>query len=218
MSTFFKKASTVILSAIGGATVTLSAVKFSPTVQAALNPKLTDDNRVGISEGLDDIIDKHRDIRNQFDLFFDDTFFTGIDPFEDMKEIRERIEKKMKLDSEYRNSSNPFDSWYSGKFGGGDIYDISKKEDDQFVYYEVRVPNLESSAVEAKVENGQISISGKIENSKDLYQENDSSEGHSYVRSGFTRSFPLPVDVEEDKMEMQKDKDKLVIKFPKISA
>lgn len=142
-----------------------------------------------------------------FDQFFNDDFFgRSRDPFEEMRRMRERMAKEFKEPSE---GESLFDSWYGKRFGGA-AAEITKREDDKFVYYDVSVKGLEANKLNAKVENGQIEISGEInQKTEDLGQRSE-------MRSSFHRSFPAPPNVDPNKVQMEQQKEKLVLKFPKL--
>ena len=89
----------------------------------------------------------HAEQKNE--IVFDDFFGHG-DPFEEMRKIRQQMESR----------TQNFDSWFSGKFGGGSVYDISQKEDEDAVYYEIQIDDLQTTSVNAKVEMGHITITG----------------------------------------------------------
>ena len=120
----------------------------------------------------------------------------------------------------HRPSSNPFDSWFSDKFGGGTIKDISKREDDSSVYYDIKVEDVKSTSINTKVENGYITITGTTEKRNDTSdeKENDGLSSQSVYKSTFHRTFPLPEQVDQNKMQMTSEKDKIVLKFPKIKT
>ncbi|MGZ3691073.1 MAG: Hsp20/alpha crystallin family protein, partial [Pseudobdellovibrio sp.] len=111
--------------------------------------------------------------------------------------------------------SNPFDSWFSDKFGGGSVYDISKREDDSFVYYDIKVGDLNSTSINTKIENGYVSISGTEEKKSGPEVKEGNASTQSIFKSSFSRTFPLPGNVDQAKMQMLTEKDKVVLKFPK---
>lgn len=123
-----------------------------------------------------------KNINPLFDQFYNDDFFnTSNDPFESMRKMREQMEKQ--FDSPQKGSGI-FDSWFEKRFGGGNAEEITKREDSDFVYYDVKVNGLDQDKVKVSVSNGVISISGKTENKSD-------AEGTSHFYSStFQRSFP----------------------------
>ncbi len=160
-------------------------------------------------------MDKYQnDMRNQFDSFFNDDFFNQDDPFEAMRKFRQRMQKDMQ-GFKSPSFSTPFDSWFGNKFGGGTVQDIEKREDENFVYYDIKVKDVKGTTVNTKVENGYLTITGQIE-SKNSEQDEESGYSNSSVFSStFSRTFPLPANVDEDSMEMESELNKIVIKLPK---
>jgi HSP20 family molecular chaperone IbpA len=151
-----------------------------------------------------------RNMDSLFDQFYNDDFFgRSHDPFEEMRRMRERMLKDFERPDE---GTGLFDSWYKKKFGGGDVGEITKREDDQFVYYDIAIKGLDQNKLNVKVENGQIEISGQIEK-----KSQDENAG-SFFSSSFHRSFPTPPDVDPNKVQMEQEKDKLVVKFPKMKS
>lgn len=196
---------------IGGAIV-LAALKYNPTTEPKTETKWSSRDAV-----YDDILKKQEGIQHKFDSLFDDNFFNQNDPFEEMKRMRKQMEKRMEDFGAGRHSmSNPFDSWFSDKFGGGTINDISKREDSDFVYYDVQVDDVNATSINTKIENGYITITGSLEK-KSQSSENESS-AQSVFKSTFNRTFPLPEHVDQNKMQMVPEKDKIILKFPKLKS
>ncbi len=144
-----------------------------------------------------------------FDQFFNDDFFDrSRDPFEEMRQMRERMMRQF----EPEEGGEPFDSWFQKKFGGGKAGDIRKREDEHFVYYDILIEGLKPEKVNINVENGQLSVSGQIENKS---EENHSG---SYFSSTFHRSFPVPTNVDSNRVQMEQIQGKIIVKFPKIEG
>lgn len=182
------------VSAVAGGLIVLGAIKVIPNLQS--KPE------------------KHLD-----SIFNEDIFHQG-DPFEQMRKMREQMEKRMdqsNIDGE--GSSNPFDSWFSNKFGGG-VDDISKREDDDFIYYDIKVDDVKSTSIDTQVKNGYITITGTTEKKNESNDEKDKGgfSAQSIYKSTFKRTFPLPDHVDQNKMQMLSEKDKIVLKFPKLKA
>jgi HSP20 family molecular chaperone IbpA len=111
-----------------------------------------------------------------------------------------------------------FEASFPENFGGAAITDISKREDDSFVYYDVTVEDLKSTSINTKVEEGYLTISGTIEKKSGDEGGEDNYAATSVFKSSFNRTFSLPQDVDPDKMQMLTEKDKVILKFPKIKA
>lgn len=209
-----KKAVVPAISALVGGLVVFAALKFYTPAVAQVNAEVNNDQNT--EQVYDDIFKKQESIYRQFDSLFNDDFISRNDPFEEMKKMRDQMQKRMEFfDSNSSSKINPFDSWFSGKFGGGSINDISKREDDNYVYYDIKVGNLSSASINTKIEQGYISISGTEEKKSGSEGESDSGSTQSVFKSSFSRTFPLPQNVEHEKMQMLKEEDKVVLKFPK---
>ena len=194
-----------MLSFVAGAlAVYLSkSIWLSPTITHA-------DSSVEKTEQIPEIKFKNNKMTSLFDQFYNDDFFDrSLDPFEDMRKMRERILRDFDNPEE---STGAFDSWFQKKFGGGSVGDIKKREDSSFVYYDISTKGLDPKKLKVKVENNQISISGETENKS----EGDHSE--TYSKSSFHRSFPAPGHVDAEKVHIEQLADKLVLKFPKTKS
>jgi len=94
----------------------------------------------------------------------------------------------------------------------------AKREDDGFVYYDIKVDDVKSTSINTKVENGYVTITGTVEKKTSSDEKDDQYAARSIYKSSFNRTFPLPTHVEQTKMQMLTDKDKITLKFPKIKA
>lgn len=158
------------------------------------------------------ILKDQQKLFKNFDSMFDDDFFRREDPFEEMKKFRKRL---MGQFGHERDSFfySPFDSWYEDKFGGGSVEDISKREDDKYIYYDIKVAGVDGTKVNTTVKDGYLTISGEVKRSKGGDKE---GEARSVFQSSFRRTFPLPENVDSENMEMLNEKNKIVLKFPKL--
>jgi HSP20 family molecular chaperone IbpA len=212
-----KKVAIPLTSAIVGGAVVIAAMKFSP----AMKSNLHGDKEHGQSNEqiYEDIFKKQEGIRQQFDSLFDEGFIAQNDPFEEMRKMRQQMEKQMKhFGGKNRSLSNPFDSWFSDKFGDGTINDISKREDEGFVYYDIKVDDVNSTSINTKVEKGYITITGTSEKNSGSDGKNNGVSAQSIFKSSFNRTFPLPENVDQNKMQMLTEKDRVILKFPKTRA
>jgi len=154
---------------------------------------------------------------NQFyDEIFNDEFFEKQDlPFESMKKMRAEMEK---LFNEYLGSSESFkffDNWYQHRFGGT-IFDIVQEEDEDFIYYKIKIQDIDEKNVEVKIENNQVLISANKE-VIDAIDENGTKKINTF-KQRFERIFPTPKDVDVDKATILTQKDLITISFPKKKA
>lgn len=199
-------------SAIVGGAVVFGALKYSPSLRTKADAEKPSRDIV-----YDDILKRQEGIQHKFDGLFDGNFFNQNDPFDEMKKMRKQMEKRMEdFGAGRRSMSNPFDSWFSDKFGGGTINDISKREDSDFVYYDIQVDDVNATSINTKIENGYITITGSLEK-KSQSSESDNS-AQSVFKSTFNRTFPLPEHVDQNKMQMVPEKDKIILKFPKLKS
>lgn len=219
MKPILKKILMPTASAVVGGLIVFGSLKLSPSLRARMNSEhSTQQSRATI---FNDILNKQNVIQDQFENMFDYDFFNQGDPFNEMKKLREQMEKQ--IDSlakpTRRFSSNPFDSWFSDRFGGT-VNDISKREDDDFVYYDIKVEDVNATSIQTKIESGYIMIMGTTEKkSKTSDEKNkDGFSAESICKSTFNRTFPLPERVDASKMEMTSEKDKIVLRFPKIKT
>ncbi len=158
------------------------------------------------------ILKDQQKLFKNFDSMFDDNFFRRDDPFEEMKKFRKRLMGQFDHGRD-NHFSSPFDSWYEDKFGGGNVEDISKREDEKYVYYDIKVAGVDGTKVNATVKDGYLTISGEVKRS---HGGETDGQARSVFQSSFRRSFPLPENVDWEKMEMNSEKNKIVLKFPKI--
>lgn len=201
------------LIALVGAALGAGAVWFfmKTKTETTVSPIALDSPKENSVNGsFDSILKDQEKLFKNFDSMFGDDFFRHDDPFEEMRKFRERLHKEFRPKSNSLFSS-PFDSWYEDKIGGG-VEEISKREDDKYVYYDIKLPNIEGSSVKTNVENGYLTITGEVKKSTGQEKE---GKIRSLYQSSFRRTFPLPENVDGDKMEMENQKDKLVLKFPK---
>jgi HSP20 family molecular chaperone IbpA len=166
--------------------------------------------RQTVQDHLNSILQDQNKLFSNFDTVFDDDFFRQNDPFEEMRKFREqlgrRVQNPKRQDSFF---ANPFDSWFGNRFGGGSVADISKREDEKFVYYDIHLDGLEGSTLQANVENGYLTVSGEV-------KRQIGTNSGSLMHSSFRRSFPLPTNIDGKKMEMSSAKDQITLKFPKL--
>lgn len=161
-------------------------------------------------DALRDFASREKDIFRKFDDQFGGDFFRQNDPFEEMRKFREHLGQDfLAPDQDQFFLKDPFDRWFGKRFGGGTAEDISKREDDNYVYFDIKVDDLNSTSVQTKVENGYINIEGKTSKKS----KTDNSE--STFESSFHRIFPLPGNVDSSKMETTTEGGKIVLKFPK---
>jgi HSP20 family molecular chaperone IbpA len=96
---------------------------------------------------------------------------------------------------------------------------ISEREDEEAIYYDIKVDDVKSTSIDTKVNNGYLTITGTTEK-KTVSGDNENNDvtAGSVYRSTFNKTFPLPDHIDPNKMQMITEKDKIVLKFPKIKA
>lgn len=121
-------------------------------------------------------------------------FFGGQDPFAEAERMREEMMKGMP-------GMQMIDA-------GGE-QEVVKREDADAVYYEIQ--GVDQTKLQTKVDGGYLTIQGET-------RKKTGEEGGFFqaeVRNSFQRSFPLPPGVDEQKMELSSEKDKVILRFPK---
>lgn len=119
-----------------------------------------------------------------------------------------------------------FDRLFKDDFGEEDIFNLSigggmgsaslgvgqlsQREDEHFVYFDLEVEDLKSTSIQSKVENGYLTVSGVVEK-----KNTDENVQHSF-KSEFHRTFPLPEGIDTKKMEVVSEGHKVTFKFPKV--
>jgi HSP20 family molecular chaperone IbpA len=117
----------------------------------------------------------------------------------------------------FKQQQNFFeDSWFANYFENQKTQEISKREDSQFIYYDIKLDDPLATTIDTKVQNGYITITGKTEKNTQS-SENDGSYSQVY-KSSFNQSFPLPDNVLPNKMKVIADGDKIILKFPKTDV
>jgi HSP20 family molecular chaperone IbpA len=128
------------------------------------------------------------------------------DPFEQMRRMQGRLFKQFNQPP----IGGAFGSWRPMPFSSNDVGEIKRREDEKFVYYEIPIKGLKKEKLNVKVSGGQIHVSGQTEN------KSDDGSSSTFLTSSFHRSFPVPADVDANKVQMENASDRLVIKFPKV--
>ena len=144
---------------------------------------------------------------NLDDLFNRDFFKRSRDPFQEMDRIHREM---MRSFEKFGLEEEHFGDWFRNNFGGGAPADFQVKEDNDFVYYEIRTGDALPKKLEVDVKDGQVTIRGEIE------KKDEKSDSASHYSSTFMRSFPAPENVEAEKFHIEQDPQRIVIKFPKV--
>ena len=129
----------------------------------------------------------------------------GDDPFEEMRKMRAKLLRSRLSEAE----ETAFDSWYQDKVGGGNVNEITRRETEVAVFYDLAIDELAPEQVKVKVIAGQLHLSGKIE------KKTHSPGVSSFISSSFSRSFPAPENVDESHLKIHQTPGKITIEFPK---
>ncbi len=124
----------------------------------------------------------------------DDDPFAGMmddDPFEQMRKMQEQLRRSMLhgMNGMHANTG-----------------EIRQREDKDFVYYDISIKGLDPRKLNVKVSDGQVIVDG---------QTQSGDQGAAFFTSSFHRSIPVPEGVDGNRVQMEQDKDRLTLKFPK---
>lgn len=209
------------VSAIIGGGGVLAALMLSPALRSKLEGIAFDNQTEGRGHVYDKIIEEGKGGRHHFDSLFDDDLFGESDLFAEMKKMQEEMGRRMEgFAGKTWPLNGPLAPRLTDRFGGVPVSGISKREDDKYVYYDIKVADVKATSINTKVENGYITIIGTQERKADSTSENDDgySASASYFKSKFNRTFPIPENVDANRMEVIPEKDKIVLKFSKLAA
>lgn len=153
-----------------------------------------------------------RNLSKFYDRTFDSDFFQqNRSPFEQMKKMSEEMDKMFE-ESFQDMSKLTFDNWYEGRFGGS-INDIKQEEDEKYVHYRIDLEGLDKDSVKVDVSGGQVNVSGS--STKVEAQEEGQGNVQSEVHRSFHRIFPVPANVDANRVEIETKGDEIHLKFPK---
>jgi len=92
---------------------------------------------------------------------------------------------------------------------------IRQREDDSAVYFDIATNGQPSTSINTKVDRGYLTIIGTVDQS---LEGDQGGPGQAMFKSTFQRTLPVPENVDTNGMEMLREKDRIVLKFPKLSA
>lgn len=168
------------------------------------------------------------------DEFSVDDFSASGSPFQQIQEMQKHAQKLFQdLDNDFfsdtgmdgifeqlQGNFSPFaQKLMPGKNASQQLSEIIRSEDDKFVYFEINVPNLESTTIDTKIENGVLNITAatkQAEEKQEQQKEGGFFKSRSYVQSRISRSVPLPENIDTEHMDMTTENNKVILKFPKI--
>lgn len=136
----------------------------------------------------------------------DDFFQMNRDPFQTFRAMEKQMLKQQE------SLQKQFGQTMSFSFSD---QDISQREDEGAVYFDIATNGQPSTSINTKVDRGYLTIIGTVDQSL----ENDQAgTGQAMFKSTFRRTLPVPDNVDTSGMEMLREKDRIVLKFPKLSA
>lgn len=97
-------------------------------------------------------------------------------------------------------------------FNMGSLGELKSREDNQNIYFDLPLDGIDENTLDVKVSGGQINISGEN------VQESKGSHSTMSFRSSFHRSFPIPPNADIKKVQIKKEENKIVIRFPKLAV
>lgn len=114
------------------------------------------------------------------------------DPFEQMQTLQEQLFSDFAVPAQW-----------------GEGTGLNIREDQNFIYYEIAVPNMSEKNLQVLLKDGQLTVHGETKKSKESHGQN------SFFSSVFRRSYPLPENADPNKAKIDYSKDKVTVKFPK---
>lgn len=138
---------------------------------------------------------------------FDDFFAQKYDPFEDMRRMQKKIFEQFDRESAWNKVFSHNKNNFTNEIKSTQI---TRREDKDNIYFDVDLDGQKANEFNVNVKNGQINISGKVE------QKQENAESRSVFQSRFQQSFPAPPDVDADKFKVTEENQKIVIILPKL--
>lgn len=142
-----------------------------------------------------------------FDRMMDDPFFKDHREENDLLKDFDKMRKRLFEDFGEEPKWNG--SWFGKRIQSDSSFEITQKEDDKSVYFEIPLKGLKNEKVNVAIEDGQVIISGEVAEDKD---ENGMSW---HLSSKFHRSYPVPMGTDEKGMKMEQQNKTIIVRFPK---
>lgn len=134
---------------------------------------------------------------------------SGLDPFFDDDFLNPDHDPFKQLSQMGRLRSHLLRQFDQPMMAGGGVGEVKKREDKDYVYYDVAIKGLDKRDFNFKIAEGQISISGQLK------KKSEDGDGGTFFSSSFQRSFPVPPDVDAKRVQIEQDQDRLTLKFPR---
>lgn len=153
---------------------------------------------------------------DDFDRFFDDRFFKREhDPFQAMERFKERA-KRMMEDSFRGQFDQSWNSWFDSRFGNDSAQiGINQEEEGDHYVITLTVKELDDHDLKIDIDADGISISGSYSKTVEKKDESGRVVSRQERRESLSRKFAIPEDADYKKADIQKEKDRVVIKLPK---
>ena len=154
--------------------------------------------------------------RDLFDRFFDDRFFSGKkDPFEEMEQLRQRLQNRMDENIRKRFDDS-WKEWFNDRFPkDGDDVTIHMDESKDAYVYTLDIPNLKDNELNINIDQDGINIEGDFSQSVEQKDSHGNIVAKSEMRRTLSKNIALPEDADQTKAEIENKKDKIVIKIPR---
>ncbi len=211
----------IVIFFIAGIAVTLAVQKASLNISASRQVENTGKDFKGpYFSQFDDLMKKFSNpdqTGHFFDNYFNDDFFNRFnDPFQKMDQFRKKMSehfKEMKKSFYHDSFDNKFKRWFKNRFGGGSASDITTREDDRFVYYELNTGKFSPQNLKIDIKDNRVKITGQTTRTKENKENSDKSFSQYY--SSFYRVLPVPGGTKADEAKVDMKNHKIIIKFPK---
>jgi HSP20 family molecular chaperone IbpA len=150
------------------------------------------------------------------DRFFSDDFFAKRnDPFTEMDEFHQRMNKMMNknLKPSFENS---WDAWFSNRFlGGNGNFEIRTEEKKDSYVITLEIPNLKDNKLNITIDEDGISIEGELTQIAERKDARGNVIARQEVHRSISQRFPIPHDADHEGAEIDNDGDRIKISLPK---
>lgn len=157
-------------------------------------------------------IEEQRKIEKEFfDSFFNDRFFSReYDPFKEIEEFRNRMNKIMGNDEKI--FSHYFNKWFDDRIGDSNIK-VEEKETNKEYLLIIDLSAQKDKNISVEVKKDYIRL--YREEKKEEEREKDNLKYKSYSSSKTERYISIPDNLRGKEYEIETEKDKITIKFKK---
>jgi HSP20 family molecular chaperone IbpA len=162
----------------------------------------------------------HKERDDQWDLldrFFSDDFFAKRnDPFAEMDEFHQRMNRMMK-ESLRPSFQDSWDSWFNNRFlgGTGDVEIRTEEKKDSYVIT-LEIPNLKDNKLNITINEDGISIEGELTQIAERKDARGNVVARQEVHRSISQRFPIPHDADHEGAEIDNDGDRIKISLPKV--